>query len=790
MAQNIGIFVCGCRGQVSDVINPALMEKELAKLKKRVGLRVVHTWLCGDGGQELIKNGILQNGLDCVVLAACPHTVNGGVFGNLASRCGLSGEMFFRIDIREGCAYPHREKPDEAFRKAANLIRMWVARARLAKPFEPLTAAGNRETAVIGGGLAGLTAALDLAEAGISVTLIERDSCLGGNVARLNKIFPRMCDAGCGVTYLYNRILETGRVSIKTLTEVKTIEGSAGRYTATLATTPRYVREGACTGCGKCIEACPVEVADSYNFNLGKKKAIRNSYPLDQAGTPIVDRNHCPDGCRDCSLICPAGAVDLDQKAGESRIQFGSAVVATGWEPYPLEKIQRFGFGKLPDVISNMQMERMASEDGPTGGKILCPGSGREVRRVVFIQCAGSRDVWHQRWCSAVCCTASIKQAMYIKEKMPKCHVYVLYNDIRTPGEYEELYMGAQRAGVVFIRTSPAEIELESSGALKITAEDTLMRRIVEMHADLVVLAAGVTPSGGGVEVNAGRTDSEAACGLTGAGGFHTGHKQCFPLETANQGIYYAGCCQEPMDMANTVKSALAAAGRVIKTGGSTVSVSPFAVVVDRSGCDKCKRCLEECPYGVYYLDEQGFPVPDALYCRGCHVCIGSCPRQCVVSQGLDIKQQIAMVGAKIKETAPGEPLVVAFMCENDAYPAAIEAGGRGLSYPPNIHIIPVRCIGSVNMVLINDGISVGIDGFLLAGCQSGQCHYISGSDRAEERLNNIKDTFRDMMMDRERVKFLSLGIGGGRHFAEEADAFVERLRQLGPNPFKEALMV
>ncbi|MFZ5649046.1 MAG: FAD-dependent oxidoreductase [Bacillota bacterium] len=790
MAKNIGIFVCGCRGAVSDVIDPARMDQELAKLKKSVGLRAVHPWLCEREGRELIKSSILQNGLDCVILAACPHTVNAGLFDSLAYQCGLPGEMLLRLDIREGCAYPHREMPDEAFRKAANLIRMWVARARLMKPFIPVSVPGNREAAVIGGGIAGLTAALDLAEAGINVTLIERESYLGGNVSRLYKIFPRMCEAGCGVTYLYNRIRETGRVRMMTLTEMKTIEGSAGRYEASVVTTPRYIREGVCTGCGKCIEACPVEVADQYNFKLGNKKAVRKPYTLDPEGTFVVDRSFCPEGCQACSIACPAGAIDLTQEPVETKIKFGSAVVATGWEPYPLERVQRYGFGNLPDVINNMQMERLAAEDGPTGGRIVCPGSGREAHRVVFIQCAGSRDVWHQSWCSTVCCTASIKQAIYIKEKNLESRVYVLYNDIRTTGEYEDLYVRAQKAGVVFVRTNPAEVTLDSAGALKITAEDTLVGRLVEIYADLVVLAAGITPSRTGVLENIKGDMPGPEYGLTGTGGFHTGHKQCFPLETASQGIYYAGCCQEPMDMGNAVKSALAASGRVLKTGSSTVSVTPYVAVVDRSGCDKCKRCLEECPYGVYYLDEQGYPVPDPLYCRGCHVCMGSCPRQCIVPQGLDIKQQIAMIGSKIKETAPGEPLVIAFMCENDAYPAALDAGGRGLFYPPNIHVIPVRCIGSVNMVLIKDAISVGIDGFLLAGCQSGECHYITGSHRAEERLNNIKDTFRDMMMDQDRVKFIRLRIGEAQNFAEEARTFVERLRQLGPNPFKTAIMV
>lgn len=794
MAKSIGIFVCGCRGAVSDVIDPSRMEQELAKLRKSVGAKVVHPWLCGDRGRELIWNYILNNGLDCIILAGCPSGINADVFNRLASESGLPEEMLLRLDIREGCAYPHRETPQDAFRKAANLIRMWTVRARLMEPFRAVSVPGSRDAAVVGGGLAGLTTALDLAEAGIRVILIEKEHFLGGNVARLNKIFPRMCDSRCGLIYLYNRIRETGNVSVMTLSEVQGVSGSAGKYEASVITIPRYVREGICNGCGKCVEACPVEVPDGYNYNLGRYKAIHSPFPLDPVGTYRIDRRYCPDGCEACSRACPASAIDLTQQPRESKIQFGSAVVATGWRPYPLERIHRFGYGTLPDVISSMQMERLAAEDGPTGGRIICPGSGREAQRVVFVQCAGSRDVWHQGWCSAVCCTASIKQALYIKEKNAQCRVYILYNDIRTPGEYEEIYTWAQRAGVVFIRTNPAEVMVDSSGNLKITAEDTLMGRLMEINADLVVLASGMTPCVAGVSENNQENGPALEVlhryGLMGAGGFYTGHKQCFPLESVDQGIYFAGCCTEPMDMGNTVKSSLAAAGRVLKTGGKTVYVSPLVAAVDRSDCDKCKRCVEECPYGVFYLDNQGFPVPNELYCRGCHVCMGSCPRQCIVPQGFGIKQQVAMIGAKIKETAPGEPVVIAFMCENDAYPVAQEAGRRGIDFPANIHIISVRCAGSVNMVLIKDGISIGIDGFILAGCRSDECHYITGSDRAEERLSNIKDTLRDMRMDRERVKFLRIRLGEVDYFAREAKSFVDRLRLIGPNPFKSAVTV
>ncbi|MFZ5597841.1 MAG: FAD-dependent oxidoreductase [Bacillota bacterium] len=790
MASNIGIFVCGCRGAISDVIDMARLEEELAKLKKSIGARAVHPWLCGPAGREYLRKVVADNGLDCIIIAGCPAAVS----GDLADGAGLVPGMVLGLDIREGCAYPHRREPREALRKAVNLIRMWTARARLAEPLARVTRPGVREAVVVGGGLTGMTAALDLAEAGVAVTLIEKEAFLGGNTVRLASVFPRMCDARCGITHLYQRMQETGGVKIMTLSRIESLEGSAGRYVASVVTAPRYVNGLLCNGCGKCAEACPVEVEDEYNFGLARRKAIHRPDPFDPEQSYLIDRQFCPDGCDLCSRVCESGAVDLNREETRTGIRFGSAVVSTGWTPYPAERIRGLGYGIYPDVITAMQMERLLAGDGPTGGRVICPGSGAGPERVVFIQCAGSRDVNHQQWCSAVCCTASIKQALNIKERNPRCRVYIFYNDIRTPGEYEELYVRAQEAGVLFVRTSPAEVTASPSGGLKIIGEDTLMGRVFEIAADLVVLATGITPAGCGFAWPEGQREKREELwdryGLVSGGGFHTGHKQCFPLEAAAGGIYFAGCCQEPMDMASSVRSALAASGRVLKTAGANVLIPPYVAVVDRAGCDRCKRCVEECPYGAFYIDEQGYPVVDELFCRSCQICMGSCPRQCIIPQGFNIRQQAAMIGAKIRGSSPEEPVAVAFVCENDAYHAVLGAGRRGLTYPANIHVVPVRCIGSVNMVLIKDGISAGIDGFMLAGCKSGECHYVSGSDLAEERLGNIRDTLVEMMLDPDRIKFLRAGIGDAELFAGEAASFIERLKEMGPNPFKNAVVI
>lgn len=793
MASKTGIFFCGCRGAISDIVSPEAIEDGLKKVKKLVGDKQFSPWLCGPEGIKLLQQSIRDNQLDCVLIAGCPDQVHRELFREAAGAVGLPPEMVLRLDIREGCALPHRDTPGEAAQKAINLIKMWNGRAKLAEPYRPILVPGCREAVVIGAGLAGLSAAAELAEAGMNVVIVEQAPYLGGQVARLNRIYPRLCDAACGITYLVGRLNDSGRVKFLTLGQIKSISGSSGRFNAVINLTPRYVN-GSCNGCGLCAEVCPVEIPDEFNCGLSSSKAIYAPRPLDPVGTYLIDRASCPPDCAKCAGACPAGAIELDAVPQELKLQVGGAIVATGCDAYDVTKVSRLGYGGHKGVITSLQMERLAAPDGPTGGKLVQPGSGRPVQRVGFVQCVGSRDQGHQPWCSTVCCSVTMKQAMYVKEANPRAEVYVFYTDIRTPGEYEDMYVAAQKAGVVFLRLNPAEVTAAfGEEGLMVRGEDTLSGQVLELACDLVVLAAGLAPRGI-PPVLADFIDGQREgrptgylqkYGLVNAYGFFTGHKQCFPLETMLAGIYPAGSCQEPMDMASTARSAAGAAAALLKTIGEQVEVFPLVARIDKTKCDKCNRCVEECPYGVWYYDEKGFPTPNQLFCRSCHTCMGACPRRCIVPQGFSTLQQINMIAARVKEVAPGEPHVIALMCENDAYRAVLGAGRLGLSYPAGVHVIPVRCAGACNMVLIQDGLPEGIDGFMVGGCYPEQCHYTRGIDRAEERMANMAVTLGDMVLDPGRVKFIRLGVREAHKFVREASEYVAYLKSIGPNPLK-----
>lgn len=645
------------------------------------------------------------------------------------------------------------EHRDIMTQKALIVLQMAMARTRLLEPLEPLRLPGEESVLIIGAGVAGLHTAVSFTKLGKKVHLVEKESGVGGRVASLRRLFPRICDPHCGLEFAIEKLSKSPLAEIHTLARIKSLDGGPGHFEVRIEKAPRYVNEQLCNGCGECMKVC---------------QTIHPSQPMAFPAVFVIDRHLCPPGCRQCEAVCPAKAIELDQQGSEAIVKVGAVLVATGWDPYPLSKVEEYGYGLYPHVVSNMEMESLI-EDSP------------EMQAVGFVQCAGSRDERHLTYCSAVCCTVTLKQVLRLKEKWPAIGCYIFYQDIRTTAFDEELYQKVKSFDrVTFVRGLPGTVKPAEQGRLKVRVEDTLMGSEMTLELDRLVLAGGMVPSQGTREIAALMKLPQNPYG------FFESHAPCHPEESQRTGIRVGGACWGPMNIARSVESSHRAAMDILPFLNETIFLEPRIPVLNLAKCDKCKRCMEECPFSSFSFDANGFPALDAAKCRQCGSCMGACPLAAISMRHLTIQQMAAQIKA-VKPSFMGkeEPVILAFLCQNDAYYAARTAAELHLPVPPNIFFLKVPCAGAVNNALIADALSLGIDGVLIAGCREGQCHYVKGSQLVQTRNVDLTDKLKKMFIEPERVRFEHLEIRDSRRYTHLVRSYVEELKKMGPNPFK-----
>ena len=482
--------------------------------------------------------------------------------------------------------------------------------------------------------------------------------------------------------------------------------------------------------------------------------------------------------------------VKLKVQAKEKLLNVGSIVMATGWKPYDAFRLTEYGYKKYTNVISSVEFEEMA-----VNNQILRPSDGGRVKNILFVQCAGSRDKDHLSYCSTICCGTSLKQAKYLRESNPDTNVFIIYKDIRMPGMYENYYREVQKDGRIFFTKGSVDMIAEEDNQMVADVRDSLIDDRIFIKADLIVLAVGITPSS--------TTDLNLNYRL-GKGlpelkyDFPDSHFICFPYETRRTGIYSAGTLRSPMFIHDCIEDA---AGAMLKAIQCIESVKRGEAVHPRSGdrsypelymqrCTDCKRCTEECPFGSYDETEKGTPLPYPNRCRRCGICMGSCPERIISFDDYSTHSVSSMIKAiHIPDEFEEKPRILAFVCENDAYPAFDMAGMNGLEYSSFVRIIPVRCIGSINKVWISDALSQGFDGILQIGCKPGenyQCHFIHGSELTETRGENIQETLQTMMLEPERIRTEFIEINEFDKIPELIDNYLEEIEEMGPNPFKD----
>ncbi|MFC2031730.1 4Fe-4S binding protein [Chloroflexota bacterium] len=671
MASRIGVYICQCGINIASTVDTAAVAESAAALPHVVVARD-YMYMCSDPGQEMIKQDILDHDLNRVVVASCSPRMHEVTFRTAVEEVGVNPYLFEMSNIREQCSWVHSD-PEIGTQKAKELVAGTVAKAALLEPLEERQVDVTPAALVIGGGIAGLEATLDIAGAGYRAYLVERGPSLGGRMAQLNKTFPRMEDAGALVAGEMDRASQHPGVEVLAYSEVQAVEGYVGNFEVTIRHRPRFVDPDKCTACGACAEACVLadQVPDGFQAGMGRRAAIYQPFPGALPDTFTVDPEHClllttgkctsykrpGDGddasggstpvAPPCALACLEEAVDFGQREMARTLSVGAIIVATGYDPFDAAEKPEFGYGQYPGVISALEFERLSAANGPTGGRIVVPGTEREPQHVVFIHCVGSRDKpLGNEYCSRVCCMYTAKQANVVKDQLPDARVTAFYMDVRafTKGG-EEFYDRARARGVRYRRGNPSEIYRRGE-KLVVRAEDTLLQRTVEVEADLVVLAVGLVPGAAGDDVA-----SLLKLSRSGDGFLAEAHPKLRPVDTTSDGIFLAGACQGPKDIPDTVAQAKAAASSALiplSLGVAKVEAITSSIVEEL--CVGCGLCEGVCPSSALTPHAwRGVMTINEVLCKGCGTCSVACPSKAITLGHFTQKQTLVMLDAMLR---------------------------------------------------------------------------------------------------------------------------------------------
>jgi heterodisulfide reductase subunit A2 len=653
MASRIGVYVCHCGINIGATVDVREVAEYAASLPHVVVARD-YMYMCSDPGQEMIKQDMRDYDLNRVVVASCSPLMHEATFRTVVQEVGVNPYYFEMANIREQCSWVHTERAIGT-QKAKELVAGTVAKAALLEPLEEREVEVTPTALVIGGGIAGLEAALDIADAGYKTYVVERQPSLGGRMAQLNRTFPRMEDAGALVVSEMARAMAHPNVDVLAYSELADLEGYIGNFEATVRQKPRFVDPAKCTACGKCAQACVLagQVTDDFQMGLSKRAAIYRPFPEALPAVYTVDPDHCllltGGGCEagpPCALACPEDAVDFSQREQERKLQVGAVIVATGYDPFDPQRKPEFGHGHYPGVLSALEFERLAAANGPTGGRITIPGLDREPEHVVFIHCVGSRDKQlGNEYCSRVCCMYTAKQANVVLDQLPDARVTVFYMDVRafTKGG-EEFYDRARARGVRYRRGNPSEV-YRRGDKLVVRAEDTLLQRTIEVEADMVVLAVGLEPAAAGQDV---AHMLKLSC--SGDRFLAEAHPKLRPVDTTSDGIFLAGTCQGPKDIPDTVSQAKAAASSaLIPLSRGKAKVAAVVSSVDPYLCVGCGLCEVACTYGALSLHHwRGIMTINEVLCKGCGACSVACPSKAIKLGHFTQKQTLAMLDAML----------------------------------------------------------------------------------------------------------------------------------------------
>ncbi len=650
--EKIGVYICHCGSNIAGVVDVAEVSRWAGQLPGVVVSRD-YKFMCSSPGQELIQKDIQEMGLNRVVVASCSPHLHEATFRGACERAGLNPYLFEMANIREQDAWVTSDKI-EATKKAKALVAAAVSRVAHQQPLEALLVPIDANVLVVGGGIAGIQAALEIADSGNHVYLVEREPSIGGHMAQFDKTFPTLDCSACILTPKMVSVGNHKNITLLTWSEVEKVDGYVGNFTVTIRKKARFVDESLCTGCGVCQEKCPKKVIDEvFEAGLGYRKAVYTPFPQAVPNWPVIDHDNCTyflkGTCKACEKFCPTGAIKFDQRDEILTVKVGNIILATGYDLFDARRVSNYGYGRLANVFTSLEMERLSNASGPTGGKIVLRDGVTQPKSVGIIHCVGSRDRNYNNYCSVICCMQSLKFAHLVHERTGAT-VYNFYIDMRTPFKaYDEFYQKVLEEGTLFVRGKVAEVTdaartPEEEGKLIIQVEDTLISKQRRIPVDMVILSAGLQARADSKEVA-----KKFGISCSADQWFIEKHPKLDPVATMTDGVFIAGTCQGPKDIPASVAQGAAAAARVLSIiGQGEIQIEAATAIVDEATCTGCKECIASCPYqAITYLEDKGKAYVNEALCKGCGTCVGTClPKSISLKHFTDEQLVAEMIGA------------------------------------------------------------------------------------------------------------------------------------------------
>lgn len=765
----IGVFICNCGGNISDTVDIPRVKKAIGSFKQ-VKITEALEYMCSNPGQEMIKKAIQEHNLNRVVVASCSPRMHLDTFRQAVKSAGLNPYLLEMVNIREHCSWVHDNK-EKATSKATALIRGAVERARHLEPLNPKSMKVTKSALVVGGGIAGIYSALELADKGYQVYMIERKTSIGGHMAQLSKTFPTFDCSACILTPKMVSVAQHPKIKIFTNAEPVNVKGSPGNYKVKVKIKPRYVNLEKCTACGECALKCPVKKPSSFEENLVQEKAI--SIPFKQAipNAYAIDKDYClfltRGVCRICEKFCKGGAIDFNQQEEIVDLNVGTIIVCTGYNLIDSKLFGNYSYGLHPDIITSLQFERLMLQG------LHKPSTGEIPKKVAFILCAGSRSTTKNGvpYCCKIGCMNAIKHALLLDKSIPEAESWIFYTDIRAHGKgYEEFYARAREHNVVFIRGRAAEV-IPKGNTLIVKTEDTILGKPIEEPFDLVVLSPALIPNVGAKELS-----DMLGIDLGPDNFFLEVHHKLRGVETKREGIYVAGCAQGPKDIRETTMESMATASKVTTfLGKGEISVSPEVAYVIQGRCDLCGICINQCPTKAIRKGK-GEVVIDPISCVGCGLCVPLCPKEALDLKNCTERQLIAQIQG-ISEEGEAMPKIIAFVEKRTAYGSADLGGQSRRSYPSEVRLVGVPSTGRLGIKHLLHAFAYGTDGIILVEGDDS----LLKEEQLRERVIQMKKELGKFGVESLRLQSITTTLPQYEKIFSLFDSFVDRIKKIGP---------